>query len=51
MGERDDKVLPLVGRIRIKLLSTENEIMMNEVISQSIFMFWDVECLGATLKK
>lgn len=46
MGKRDDKVLPLVGRIRIKLLSTENEIMMNEVISQSIFVFWGVECFG-----
>lgn len=48
---RDDKILILLGRIRIKLLSTENEIMMNEVISQSVFMFWVVECLGTAVKK
>lgn len=42
-------MLLLLGRIRIKLLSTGNEIMMNEVISKSVFMFWGVECLGTTL--
>lgn len=51
MGGRDDKILLLLGRIRIKLLSTENEIMINEVISHSAFMFWGVEYLGAAHKK
>lgn len=51
MGERDDKILLLLGRIRIKLLSTKNEIMINEVISHSAFMFWGVGYLGTAHEK
>lgn len=53
MGEKDDKILFFfffLGGIKIKLLSTENEIMINEVISLSAFMFWGIEYLGTVHK-